>query len=99
MIKLPAPFINNMKDYLVYSERIPTDNNRPALVLKSSTTGYFYWYKLTDELHMWMVENKVKYTLDSEPAEGIKSHMLRFNKWFIIFENENDAVLYKLSWL
>jgi hypothetical protein len=47
-------------------------------------------------MHNWMKKHKIKYSLDWAYAGTFDyfSH----NKPFIIFENNTDAVLFKLTW-
>ena len=50
------------------------------------------WVMLPEQLHSWMLDNNIWYNLEREIIEKYKS------KWYIIFENELDAVLFRLTW-
>ena len=46
---------------------------------------------LKDEIHFWTVENNMKYDLYYAIGKP-------FPRWFLIFENNEDAMLFKLTW-
>ena len=46
---------------------------------------------LNDEKHMWMKDNTIIYDLDCVGEYD--------RKWYILFENKKDAMLFKLIWL
>ena len=48
---------------------------------------------LMEEVHIWLVDNNIKYKLDRE-QEGEGD-----DYFFIIFENKSDAMLFKLTWM
>jgi hypothetical protein len=72
------------------------------LHISASTTSPA-WITLKDRYHQWMVENGIKYNISYEVASH-RREFLFFKtpnklKYFIIFENKNDAMLFKLAWI
>ena len=46
---------------------------------------------LKDEIHFWTIENNIEY-------EIFYSRKDQNLKWFLIFKNKADAMLFKLTW-
>lgn len=99
MIKLPAPISKDSSEYLILC-REDQCLDRPCIQMSNHFHAgvHSYWFCASEDLHSWMIENNIKYELVSEPVTDI-SYMAMLDYWFIVFENENDALLYKLTWL
>jgi hypothetical protein len=65
---------------------------RPTAGFKPHKIVYGDYYFLNEELSSWMIENNVEYRI-----EFYGFH--EFDKpWFIVIEDLEKAMLYKLSW-
>jgi hypothetical protein len=99
MIRLPAPLTNDNSEYLIVCLEEQC-KDRPCIQMYNNCyqNARLYWFTASEELHTWMTDNNIKYDLYSEPVTDIY-YMSMLDYWFIVFENDNDALLYKLTWL
>jgi hypothetical protein len=87
MIKVIVP--DNPADNKKYDIITGLDINRPYLK-RYSIKNY-----LSDRLHLWLENSNISYTLDYH--EVSKDYIITCF-WYIVFEKESDAVLFKLTW-
>jgi hypothetical protein len=52
---------------------------------------------LDSEIHEWLIENKIKYSLGSKMGPVDSYFQYRYNM-FIKFRSKKDAMLFKLTW-
>ena len=82
-MKFPIKILEgNDNHWIISSTSIPFD------------APWCYFYKKTychliDEIHQWMNNNNIEYNIEYD---------IDYNVWFILFKNEKDAVLFKLTW-
>jgi hypothetical protein len=54
------------------------------------------YVSLDDKLHGWFKETNIKYDIYLKPHS---EYYTRYNDWYyLVFEKESDAVLFKLTW-
>jgi hypothetical protein len=83
-----------------YKVRVPYTESRVRLAMNNDITNRPYYFKpisgifitLEDELHFWLEERNIEYSLFNIPLPKAEFP----NCWWVIFNNKNDAMLFKL---
>ena len=79
---------------IVFDPEIPKDN-RPYLTRFYECHNNVVY--LPDYFHFWLKELDISYSLKNEYFCSIVDKTIR-NFYWIIFEKESDAILFKLTW-
>jgi hypothetical protein len=61
---------------------------------------YFYtaewYYYFPDDVHIWFVENKIKYKLEWKRKNN---NTKEYYNWHLKLSSKNDFMLFKLTWM
>jgi hypothetical protein len=81
--------LNNAAEFLWLSESVEGYSKEEYFEFDENTNPFEYDYTvLMKEILDWTRENNIKYTIDCNNPNNPK----------IIFENDNDALIFKLTW-
>jgi hypothetical protein len=98
MIKVLIPRVNDIKGRPIYDVLMedidPVD--RPFLTEYNGLKGLLPVY-LPDHFHYWLLGQNISYRLKNE-CSPIFEENDNSNKWYIVFDKESDAILFKLTW-
>lgn len=69
----------------------PTRSSRPKIDLMSSDSNPMFGI-LSDDMHKWLEDFSISYSLIKEYEND------GYSNFYILFENKNEAALFKLTW-
>jgi hypothetical protein len=64
---------------------------------EDDSTPLYRGRALDKELRYWFNDRKISYSLDYV-AGPVDSYLKYANNWVILFDNKDDALLFKLTW-
>ena len=88
MIKVEIPERDKRVYDIIFDYNAPIDG-RPFDYDDEQVQSYAY---LSDKHHKWLKDSDIPYRIFEDQSEA------KWHQWFILFENESDAVLFKLTW-
>jgi len=69
-------------------------DNRPHHLIKSNITDEIIYFHLHRIVHSWLIDQDISYDIGV-----LDDSYLSVDKWFLCFQSESDAIMFKLRWL